>query len=63
MPPTPVRLADTMRTDPPHRFAGGGKERGARPYRHLPMNSASVFTVSRLASSEPTVMRRQFGNL
>ena len=28
---------------------------------HLPMNSASVFTVRRLASSDPTVIRSAFG--
>jgi hypothetical protein len=25
VPPTPVRIAVAIRTDPPHRFAGGGK--------------------------------------
>jgi hypothetical protein len=23
-PPTPARIADAIRADPPHRFAGGG---------------------------------------
>ena len=30
-PPTPLRLADASRSDPPHRFAGGGMELAALP--------------------------------
>ncbi len=30
-PPTPLRLADASRSDPPHRFAGGGMEDAAPP--------------------------------
>ena len=49
-PPTPLRLADASRSDPPHRFAGGGMEQVA------PSDAAPIAIVPRLQAAAARIL-------
>ena len=65
LPSTPAHIAEAKFANSPHRKAWGGKDwqrsgHGVRTHERS-KNSANAFTVSRFASSLPTVMRNAFG--
>jgi len=59
-PPTPLRLADASRSDPPHRFAGGGMETAPRVApgddANAPVESAAAALAPRLQSAVARVL-------
>ena len=60
-PPTPLRLADASRSDPPHRFAGGGMETAPRVAPQgddadAPVESAAAALAPRLQSAVARVL-------
>ena len=62
LPPTPLRLADASRSDPPHRFAGGGIENAdADPAGIVPRLQSAVARV--LPAIEATIQRLAAGPL